>query len=114
MAVYPEMKWYIACAVVSLLTGGSTPKASQHSRMMFFGCGPMHGMRALAMKSIGYDARVFSVTALRQAVHVTRSVMARVYRQQCMNELSHASRQAIAARIAASAVHTDGNPPTPH
>jgi hypothetical protein len=59
------MKWYIACSVVSLLTGGSAPKASQQSRMMFFGCGPMQGMRALAMKSIGYDARVFSVTALR-------------------------------------------------
>ncbi len=72
LAVYPEMKWYMACSVVSLLTGGSTPKASQHSRMMFLGCGPTHGMRALAMCSIGYDARVFSVTALRQVMFLVR------------------------------------------
>ena len=64
LAVYPEMKWYMACSVVSRLTGGSTPNASQHSRMMFLGWGPMQGMRALAMYSMGYDTRVFSVRAL--------------------------------------------------
>src|SRR6476620_10712874 len=29
LAVYPLMKWYIACAGESELTGGSTPNASQ-------------------------------------------------------------------------------------
>src|SRR6516225_6403819 len=29
LAVYPLMKWYIACAGDSALTGGSTPNASQ-------------------------------------------------------------------------------------
>ncbi|GFH16932.1 uncharacterized protein HaLaN_13454 [Haematococcus lacustris] len=28
------MKWYMACSRLSLLTGGSTPNASQHSRMI--------------------------------------------------------------------------------
>jgi hypothetical protein len=61
------MKWYMACWVVRRETGGSTPKASQHSRMMFLGWGPTQGMRALAMKSMGYDTRVFSVSALQGA-----------------------------------------------
>ena len=60
-AVYPLMKWYIACAVVRRETGGRTPNASQHSMMMFFGCGPTHGMQAFCMCSTGYEARVFSV-----------------------------------------------------
>jgi hypothetical protein len=58
------MKWYMTCSGVSRLTGGSTPNASQHSSTTLRGCGPTHGMRALSMKSIGYDARVFSVMAL--------------------------------------------------
>jgi hypothetical protein len=64
LAVYPEMKWYMAWSFVRRDTGGSTPKASQHSRMRFLGWGPMQGTRALGMYSMGYDARVFSVTAL--------------------------------------------------
>ena len=64
MAVYPEMKWYMACSLVRRDTGGSTPNASQQRRTRLRGCGPTHGMRALSMCSMGYDARVFSVTAL--------------------------------------------------
>ena len=55
------MKWYIACSGVSRLTGGSTPKASQVRKMMFFGCPPTQGILALGMNSIGYAPRVFSV-----------------------------------------------------
>ena len=55
----------MACSRVRRDTGGSTPNASQQSRIRFLGCGPTQGMRALSMYSIGYDARVFSVTALR-------------------------------------------------
>jgi hypothetical protein len=47
------MKWYMACSSVSWDTGGSTPKASQVSMMMFLGWGPTQGMRALSMCSIG-------------------------------------------------------------
>lgn len=47
------MKWYMVCARLSLLTGGSTPNASQARRMTFFGCGPTHGIFALGMYSIG-------------------------------------------------------------
>jgi hypothetical protein len=54
----------MACCVVRRETGGSTPKASQHSRIIFLGWGPTQGMRALAMKSMGYETRVFSVSAL--------------------------------------------------
>jgi len=36
-AVYPLMKWYMVCARVSLLTGGSTPNASHAKRITFFG-----------------------------------------------------------------------------
>lgn len=61
LAVYPEQKWYIICARVRRATGGSTPKASQHSRTMLLGCGPTQGIRAPLMYSIGYAARVFSV-----------------------------------------------------
>lgn len=63
LAVYPEMKWYIACSLVRRDTGGSTPNASQHSRTRLRGWGPTQGMRALSMWWMGYDARVFSVTA---------------------------------------------------
>ena len=38
LAVYPEMKWYIACSGVSLAIGGRTPKASQLKKMILFGC----------------------------------------------------------------------------
>ena len=54
------MKWYIVWAKLSLLTGGSTPNASQARRMTFFGWGATHGILALGMYSIGYAARVFS------------------------------------------------------
>ena len=60
----------MACSRVRRDTGGSTPNASQHSRIRFLGCGPTHGIFALSMYSIGYDARVFSVTALH--AHATR------------------------------------------
>ncbi len=36
-AVYPLMKWYIACSGVRRLTGGNTPKASHVRKMMFDG-----------------------------------------------------------------------------
>ena len=55
------MKWYIACAGVSLLTGGSTPKASQVRKMTSVGCPATQGILALRMNSIGYAPRVFSV-----------------------------------------------------
>jgi hypothetical protein len=47
------MKWYIACSGVSLLTGGSTPKASQVSRTTLFGCLPTQGILAFGMYSMG-------------------------------------------------------------
>lgn len=56
------MKWYMVCARLSLLTGGSTPNASHAKSMTFFGCGPTHGNFALGMYSMGYAARVFSAT----------------------------------------------------
>jgi hypothetical protein len=46
LAVYPEMKWYMAWSKVSLLTGGSTPKASQDSMIRFLGWPTMHGIWA--------------------------------------------------------------------
>jgi len=60
LRVYPEMKWYMVCSGVRRLTGGSTPKASQVSRMMLVGCPATQGMCALGMYSMGYDTRVFS------------------------------------------------------
>ena len=60
-AVYPLMKWYMACSGVSFDTGGSTPKASAVRKMTSVGCPATHGMRALAMCSIGYAPRVFWV-----------------------------------------------------
>ena len=36
-AVYPEMKWYIACSGVNLEIGGNTPNASAVRKIMFFG-----------------------------------------------------------------------------
>ena len=60
-AVYPLMKWYIACSGVSFATGGNTPKASYVRKMMFSGCPPVHGILAFGMYSMGYEARVFSV-----------------------------------------------------
>jgi hypothetical protein len=47
------MKWYIACSGVSLLTGGSTPKASQVRKMTFFGWPPTQGILAFGMYSTG-------------------------------------------------------------
>jgi len=37
LAVYPLMKWYIAWALVSLETGGRTPKASQVRKTILTG-----------------------------------------------------------------------------
>src|SRR6516164_9134832 len=37
LAVYPDRKWYIACAGVSLAIGGITPNASAVSMMTFLG-----------------------------------------------------------------------------
>ena len=53
LAVYPEMKWYMACSGVRRLTGGSTPKASHVSRMTWEGCPPRQGTLALGMKWMG-------------------------------------------------------------
>ncbi len=50
----------MVCASDNLLTGGSTPKASQASRMTFFGWGPTQGSLTFGMNSIGYAALVFS------------------------------------------------------
>src|SRR5262249_43297826 len=61
LAVYPLMKWYIACAGDSELTGGSTPNASQVRKTTSVGWPETHGMRALRMKWMGYAPRVFSV-----------------------------------------------------
>src|SRR5215472_8756235 len=52
-AVYPLMKWYIACAGESALTGGSTPNASQARKITSVGWPATHGMRAFLMYSIG-------------------------------------------------------------
>jgi hypothetical protein len=55
------MKWYIACAGDSELTGGSTPKASQVRKIMSVGWPATHGILALRMNSMGYAASgVFS------------------------------------------------------
>src|SRR3954469_17460235 len=51
-AVYPLMKWYIAWVGESLLTGGSTPKASQVRKMMSVGCPAMQGILAFGIESI--------------------------------------------------------------
>jgi hypothetical protein len=51
--VYPLMKWYMACSSVSLLTGGRTPNASQHSSTTLRGWGPTQGTRALSMYVMG-------------------------------------------------------------
>src|ERR1043165_2295568 len=53
LAVYPLMKWYIAWAADSELTGGSTPNASHVRKMMSVGWPATHGMRAFLMYSIG-------------------------------------------------------------
>src|SRR5712691_11306749 len=53
LAVYPERKWYIACAGVSLAIGGITPKASAVRKMMFFGCPARPVREARGMKSSG-------------------------------------------------------------
>jgi hypothetical protein len=45
LAVYPEIKWYIACAGVNLAIGGSTPKASAVRNTMFCGCPPLPSRR---------------------------------------------------------------------
>jgi hypothetical protein len=63
------MKWYIAWPVVSLLTGGSTPKASQVRKMTLFGCLATQGIFAFGMYSIGYEQRVFSVMVSVVKVH---------------------------------------------
>jgi hypothetical protein len=47
------MKWYIACAGVSRLTGGSTPNASQVRKMTSVGWPATQGILALRMYSIG-------------------------------------------------------------
>ena len=60
-AVYPLMKWYIACAGVSFDTGGSTPNASAVRKMTSVGWPATHGSLAFGMNSIGYAPRVFSV-----------------------------------------------------
>ena len=62
LEVYPARKWYDACSGVSFDTGGKTPYASQVSMMMFFGWVlTTQGIRALAINSMGYAQRVFSV-----------------------------------------------------
>src|SRR6516225_8045474 len=53
LAVYPERKWYIACAGVSLAIGGITPNASAVKKMMFFGCPAQPLREASGMNSIG-------------------------------------------------------------
>lgn len=40
LAVYPVTKWYIAWSLVSLDTGGRTPKASQAKKTIFLGWVP--------------------------------------------------------------------------
>jgi len=52
-AVYPERNWYIACYLVSSDTGGNTPKASQVSKIIFFGWPPIAGILAEDIKSNG-------------------------------------------------------------
>jgi hypothetical protein len=37
LAVYPDMKWYMACSGESLAIGGNTPKASQVRKIIFLG-----------------------------------------------------------------------------
>mmetsp|Transcript_19633 Transcript_19633/g.46862 ORF Transcript_19633/g.46862 Transcript_19633/m.46862 type:complete len:207 (+) Transcript_19633:184-804(+) len=53
LRLYPLTKWYIACSVVSRLTGGRTPNPSQTSMMMFLGCVPTQGTSALRMYRMG-------------------------------------------------------------
>src|SRR5690606_6384674 len=52
-AVYPDKKWYMACAVVSLAIGGSTPNASQVRKKMFLGVSPTDIFLAFLMCDIG-------------------------------------------------------------
>lgn len=40
LAVYPEIKWYMAYSGVNLDTGGKTPKASQVKKKIFLGWPP--------------------------------------------------------------------------
>jgi len=61
LAVYPLMKWYIACSLFSLLTGGNRPPASQVKKIMFSGWPPTHGTFAFGIYSIGKEHLVFSV-----------------------------------------------------
>src|SRR5260370_24508078 len=48
-AVYPLMKWYMAWAVVSKLTGGTTPEASQVRKVISGGYPAAQGMRGVWM-----------------------------------------------------------------
>ena len=52
-AVYPLMKWYMACSGVSLEIGGSTPKASAVRKIIFSGWFPIPVSLAFGIKSIG-------------------------------------------------------------
>src|SRR6516225_8877257 len=52
-AVYPERKWYIACAGVSLAIGGITPNASAVRKITFLGCPARPVLLARGMKSSG-------------------------------------------------------------
>ena len=61
LAVYPLIKWYIACSGVNLATGGKTPNASQVKKNIFFGWPPTAGILTLSINSRGYDTLVFSV-----------------------------------------------------
>src|SRR5436190_18280364 len=49
LTVYPLIKWYIACAGDSELTGGNTPNASQVRKTTSVGWPAMQGIRALRM-----------------------------------------------------------------
>ena len=61
-AVYPEMKWYSACACVRREIGGSTPNASAVSMITSVGCPPVPDGTMLSRCVIGYAPRVFSVS----------------------------------------------------
>ena len=60
-AVYPDMKWYMACPEFNLEIGGKTPKASAVKKIMFSGDLPVESAFAFSMKFTGYATRVFSV-----------------------------------------------------
>lgn len=53
LAVYPLIKWYIICSLLSLATGGKTPFASQVKKIIFLGWPPTAGILAPGICSSG-------------------------------------------------------------